>query len=113
MKTSMTKTPMSLPWYASKAGVSIERATELWHDAIRLATVETGQVGGSDYWETTNKHLLRLLNEEKNAFYAPKLVPLLRSQNRLMRLPLTAMEDVFSAMTVRWQQCREKPRKAA
>ncbi len=112
MKASMKKTPMSLPWHARKAGVPAERAADLWHDAVRLATLETGHVGSPEYWASANEHFLRLLNEEKNAFYAPKLVPLLRSHNRILRLPLTAMEDMLTAVAVRWQR-HEKMRKAA
>ena len=39
------KTPKLLPWYARKAGVSLERAEALWRKAVREATLETGWVG--------------------------------------------------------------------
>lgn len=115
MNETVVQIPKSLPWHARKAGVSIERATALWQDALRLAQGETGQENGPDYWQAANQHFLRLLDDEKNAFYAPKLVPLLRSQHRLMRLPLTAIEDVLSAVAAHCQlrQRRNKFKKAA
>ena len=37
--------PKLLPWYARKAGVSLDRAEALWRKAVREATAETGWVG--------------------------------------------------------------------
>ncbi len=57
---------------------------------------------------------IRLLEEEKMSFCAPKLTPLLRTQNRIMRLQLTAMEDVFAAVSAPWPNGPGAgPRKAA
>lgn len=106
-------TPKLLPWYARKAGVSIERATELWHKAIREATVETGWVGNSEYWGHATSAFQRLLEEEQSSLCAPRVTPLVRSQNRLWRLPLTAMEDVCSAVSANWQRAMSSPRRAA
>jgi len=111
--TTTIKVPKSLPWHARRTGVPLEKATVLWQQALELAADETAQRDGPEYWLAANTHFLRLLDDEKNTFYAPKLVPLLRSQNRLMRLPLTAIEDIFSAVAAQWQQCRDKMKKAA
>lgn len=106
-------TPKLLPWYARKAGVSVERATELWHMAIREATEETGWVGTAEYWGHANSAFLRLLEEEQSSLCAPRVAPLVRSHNRLWRLPLTAMEDVCSAMSANWNRAVGAPRRAA
>lgn len=107
------KTPKLLPWYARKAGISLERATALWRKAVREATAETGWVGNSEYWGATMSAFQRLLEEEKQSFCHPTVTPLVRSQNRLWRLPLTAMEDVMSAVSANWQRHVGSPRKAA
>jgi len=107
------KTPKLLPWYARKAGVSIERATALWHKAVREATAETGWVGNSEYWGEAMNAFLRLLDEEQASFCAPCVIPLVRSQNRLWRLPLTTMEDVYCMLSVNWQRYAGAWRRAA
>ncbi|MCK0510810.1 hypothetical protein [Aromatoleum buckelii] len=107
------KTPKLLPWYARKAGIPIERATTLWHEAVREATVATGWVGNAEYWGEAMNAFLRLLEEEKERFCAPCVTPFVRSQNRLWRLPLTAMEDVVSAVSASWQRYSATARKAA
>ena len=107
------KTPKLLPWYARKAGVSLERATVLWHKAVREATDQTGWVGNAEYWGEAMNSFLRLLAEERDTLCTPRVTPLVRTQNRIWRLPLTAMEDVFSAFSANWQRHAGAPRKAA
>jgi hypothetical protein len=46
----MMKTPLVLPWLAQRAGVSEERAEELWHEANRQAEAMTGERNTSCYW---------------------------------------------------------------
>lgn len=106
----MMKTPKLLPWHARKAGVSIERAEAIWRKAVREATAETGWVGNSEYWGAAMDHFLRLLKEEKATLCAPRVTSLVRSQRRMLRLPLIAMEDFFTAMHVNWQRSRGLPR---
>lgn len=107
------KTPKLLPWYARKAGVTIERATVLWHQAVREATAATGWVGNSEYWGEAMNAFQRLLESERATFCAPRVTPIVRSQNRLWRLPLTAMEDMVSVFSANWQRQAGTPRKAA
>jgi maltooligosyltrehalose synthase len=107
------KTPKLLPWYARKAGVSTERAETLWHKAVREATAETGWVGNSEYWGACLDNFLALLEQERNTLCSPQVVPFVRSHNRLWRLPLLAMEDVFTTLHVNWQRHSGAPRKAA
>lgn len=107
------KTPKLLPWYARKAGVSIDRATVLWHKAVREATASTGWVGNAEYWGEAMNTFQRLLDEEQATLCAPRVTPLVRSQNRLWRLPLTAFEDVVSAMAANWHHHSGGPRRAA
>lgn len=107
------KTPKLLPWYARKAGVSVERATVLWQKAVRQATVETGWVGSAEYWGEAINCFQRLLEEERGSFCSPRVTPFVRSQNRIWRLPLIAMEDMFSAFSANWQRNPGAPRKAA
>ena len=56
---------------------------------------------------------VRLLEEERNTLCAPKVLPFVQSQARMWRLPLLAMEDVFSAINANWQRNLGVPRKAA
>lgn len=98
------KTPKLLPWYARKAGVSLERAEALWHKAVREATLETGWVGNAEYWSSAMDHFIRLLKEERSTLCAPRVVPYVRAQNRMWRLPLLAMEDVFAALHAQWNR---------
>ena len=107
------KTPKLLPWYARKAGISDERATVLWHKAVRAATAQTGWVGNAEYWGEAMNVFVGLLEEEKASFCAPRVTPFVRSHNRIWRLPLTAMEDFATAVAIHWQRCSATPRKAA
>lgn len=93
----MMKTPKLLPWFARKAGVSEERAAVLWRKAVRQATADTGWVGNAEYWGEAMSNFLRLLEEEQTTFCAPRMTPYIRSQNRLWRLPLIALELMVSA----------------
>lgn len=107
------KTPKLLPWYARKAGVSLERAEALWRKAVRQATADTGWVGNSEYWGAAMDGFVRLLEEEQSTLCTPQVTPLVRTQNRMWRLPLLAMEDVFAAFHAHWQRSTGYPRKAA
>ncbi|MBW7860526.1 MAG: hypothetical protein H3C33_05445 [Rhodocyclaceae bacterium] len=107
------KTPKLLPWYACKAGIPIERANALWRKAVREATERTGWVGTSEYWGVAMEIFLASLEAEQCTLCTPRVTPLLRSQNRIWRLPLTAMEDVLSAVSAGWPRPPADPRKAA
>lgn len=107
------KTPKLLPWYARKAGVSTERAEALWRKAVREATADTGWVGNAEYWGAAMSNFLRLLDAEQVSLCAPRLLSLVRSQNRMWRLPLLAMEDIFAALHVGSQRNTRCHRRAA
>jgi len=107
------KTPKLLPWYARKAGVPLPRAEALWRKAVREATAETGWVGNPEYWGAAMAHFQQLLADEQATLCAPRVTPLVRSQNRMWRLPLIAMEDLCSAMVVNWRRNLNFLRKAA
>jgi hypothetical protein len=98
------KTPKLLPWYARKAGVSIDRATELWREAVRDATDKTGWVGNTEYWGEAMHGFIDLLEREQTHLYAPDMCSMVRTQNRLWSLPLTAMESALSAASAHWQR---------
>jgi hypothetical protein len=98
------KTPMLLPWYARKAGVSIDRATELWQEAVRDSTDKTGWVGNTEYWGEAMHGFVDLLEREQTGLYKPDVCSLVRTQNRLWSLPLTTMETMFSAASAHWQR---------
>lgn len=91
------KTPKLVPWFARKAGVSEERAATLWRKAVRQATADTGWVGNAEYWGEAMSNFLRLLEDEQTTFCAPRMTPYIRTQNRLWRLPLIALELMVSA----------------
>lgn len=106
-------TPKLVPWYACKAGVSIERAETLWAKAVRRATAKTGWVGTSEYFASAMEIFQELLEHEHNQACTPRVSPLVRSQAEIWRLPLIAMEDVMTAVTSTWQRHIGQPRKAA
>lgn len=97
------KAPKLLPWYARKAGVSLERAEQLWRKAVRHATADTGWVGNSEYWGAAVDEFKRLLDAEQATLCMPSGTPILRSQIRVWRLPLLAMEDLVQAAAANWR----------
>lgn len=107
------KAPKLLPWYARKAGVPIERAHVLWRKAVREATDRTGWVGNAEYWGEAMHVFRSLLDEEQSSLCAPRVTPLLRTQSRIWRLPLNAMEDMCVAMAANWQRQTQSGRRAA
>ena len=107
------KTPKLLPWYARKAGISTARAEALWSKAVRTATVETGWVGNAEYWGACMDAFTALLERERNTLCAPQMVPFVRSHNRIWRLPLLAMEDMFTVLHTNWQRNTDWPSKTA
>lgn len=98
------KTPKLLPWYARKAGISTARAEALWSKAVRTATAETGWVGNAEYWGACMDAFTALLERERNTLCAPQMMPFVRSHNRMWRLPLIAMEDMFTVIHTHWQR---------
>lgn len=108
------KTPKLLPWYARRAGVSLERAEALWRKAVRRATERTGWVGNAEYWAEAIDSFHALLEAEQRTLCAPGITPFVRSQNRIWRLPLDAMENLCGVMAANWQkQLGQDPRRAA
>lgn len=106
-------TPKFLIWDARKAGVSLERAESLWRKAVREATAEVDRVGSSEFWGACVEHFRHLLAAESASLCAPRVVPLVRAQSRMWRLPLLAAEDMVIAMTLNWQRALKSFRKAA
>jgi len=107
------KTPKLLPWYARRAGVPIERAEILWRRAVRHATEDTGWVGNSEYWGAAMDHFQRLLNHERATLCAPHVLPLLRTQKRIIRAPIDAFNDVAVLALRRWHHYMTQGRRAA
>jgi hypothetical protein len=56
-----------LPWLAHKAGISEERAEELWVEAVRYATNQTGTVGSSEHSKAAIDRLQELIEAEQVA----------------------------------------------
>lgn len=88
------KTPKMLPWLAKSAGVPIAQAEELWADAIRYATIETGWVQTPEYWKVANKRLLELLEMEALTCHPPQLAPWVMIHMRIGALPMIAANNV-------------------
>jgi len=55
-----------LPWLARRAGVSEERAAQLWVEAVRHATEQTGTVGSSEHSKLALERLHELLEIEQS-----------------------------------------------
>jgi hypothetical protein len=58
------KTPKILPWLARKAGISDQRAEQLWGEALRYATRTTEWVGTPEYWTAAMDKLNELIDAE-------------------------------------------------
>jgi hypothetical protein len=95
--------PKLLPWYARKAGVPLDRAEALWRKAVRNATEQTGWVGNSEYWGAAIEEFRCLLAAEQATLCAPLGAPILRSQIRVWRLPLLALEDMIHVVAANWR----------
>lgn len=91
------RTPKLLPWLAKSAGVSIERAEELWADSIRYATAETGWVETPEYWKVANERLIELLETEAMTCHPPAITPWVTFNMRIGALPLIAANGIAKA----------------
>jgi hypothetical protein len=107
-----------LPWLARQRGIALERAEELWRQAVALADFRYG--GGeptSDYWGYAMRTLLKLVRAEGAAVvHAPAqvidlepvrrrpAVQLLASQHRLGNAAFDAAEVYFRAANDLWSR---------
>lgn len=88
------KTPKLLPWLAKSAGIPLDRAEELWADAIRYATLKTGWVETPEYWKVAHDRLLKLVEAEALACHPPEVTPWVMINARLGSLPLIAANGI-------------------
>jgi len=58
------KVPKILPWIAHRAGISEDRALELWRRAGREAETSTGDCDSSDYYGLAIARLVDLAESE-------------------------------------------------
>ncbi len=110
-----------LPWLARRQGVSLERAEELWRQAIALADFEHGanacSTQASDYWAYAMRTLLKLLRCDGVAlvdadelehpymlFTSRSAVPLIDSQRRLGAAAFDAAEAILHAANDYWSR---------
>jgi hypothetical protein len=106
-----------LPWLARSRGIALERAEELWRQAVALAEFRR-QEGEptSDYWTYAMRTLLKLLRAEGAAILEPArpvaiepprrrpVVQLLASQHRLGTAAFDAAEAYLLAANDLWRQ---------
>lgn len=112
-----------LPWLARQRGIAVERAEELWRQAVALA--EFRQQGGeptSDYWAYAMRTLLKLARAEGAAILEPAQVmdlelprrrpaiQLLASQHRLGTAAFDAAEIYLRAANDLWRQAWQPQR---
>jgi histidine ammonia-lyase len=110
-----------LPWLAHRQGVPLERAEELWRQAIALADFEHGTnaraTQASDYWAYAMRALLKLLRCDGAALVdadqleqpyalldARSAVPLIDSQRRLGAAAFDAAEAILHAANDYWSR---------
>jgi hypothetical protein len=107
-----------LPWLARRHGVLLERAEELWRQAIALADFEYGtNAQSSDYWAYTMRTLFKLLRcdgvalvdtdelEQPHALLGSRsAVPLIDSQRRLGAAAFDAATAYLHAANEYWNR---------
>ena len=89
------KAPKLLPWFAKQYGLPEERAQALCAEAVRRATLATGWIGSSLYWQTAWNEFHRLAEAESQRLHP--ITSWLRLQHRLMTMPLRAASDLLRA----------------
>ena len=106
-----------LPWLARQHGVALDRAEELWRQAVALADFRRGRgKRTSDYWGYAMRTLLKLLRADSAAIIdsqesatievAPlrrPAVQLLASQRRLGATAFHAAEAYLRAANEIWR----------
>lgn len=98
-------TPKLLPWYACKADVSIDRANELWREAVRDAAEKADAAGNTEYSGEAMQGFIDLLECERDAVrYPSDVYSLVQNQSRLWKLPLTVMEGFFNSASAHWRR---------
>ena len=107
-----------LPWLARRHGVALDRAEELWRQAIALTDFEHGaNAQSSEYWAYAMRTLLKLLRcdgvarvdadplEQPRATLASRsAVPLIDSQRRLGAAAFDAAEAFLHAANDYWSR---------
>jgi len=95
------KVPKILPWIAHRAGISEDRALELWRRAGREAETSTGDCDSSDYYGLAIARLVDLAESEGKQSSVQgtvggetRLSWLWRHQNRISKLNLITAENV-------------------
>ncbi|MGH8696249.1 MAG: hypothetical protein ACREVS_07225 [Burkholderiales bacterium] len=105
------------PWLARSRGIALERAEELWRQAVHSAEFrQPGSEPASDYWAYAMRTLLRLLRVEGAALLEPARVmevepprrrpalQLLASQHRLGSAAFDAAEAYLLAANDVWRR---------
>jgi hypothetical protein len=95
-------TPKILPWLAHKAGITEKRAEELWAQSLRYATIKTGWVGTSEYWQVAMEHLEELVQRE--ATCQRSLTPPLRYMVRIWMVPMMAWQGLVTVLSTGWSK---------
>jgi len=106
-----------LPWLARQRGIALERAEELWRQAVALAEFrQQWSEPTSDYWAYAMRTLLKLARAEGAAILEPArvmerepprrrpAVQLLASQHRLGTTAFDAAEAYLLAANDLWRQ---------
>ena len=107
-----------LPWLAHRQDVPLDRAEELWRQAVALADFEHGaDARTSDYWAYAMRTLLKLLRcdgaavvdaealEQPHALLKSRTaVPLIDSQRRLGVAAFDAAEAFLHAANDYWSR---------
>lgn len=99
--------PKLLPWYARKFGVSIDRANELWREAVGAATENAGQVDKTEYSGDAMHGLIDLLEHERDAArHSLDMCSLVSRQPCLWKMPMALIGDFFNGASDHWQHQR-------
>ena len=106
-----------LPWLARSRGIALERAEELWRQAVALADARcASREPASDYWGYALRTLLKLVRAEGAALQEPAqvidlepvrrrpAVQLLASQHRLGTAAFDAAEVYLRAANDLWSR---------
>lgn len=91
-------TPKMLPWLANTAGISLERAEQLWNSASDSAQRLTGETQSARYLSLAHNQIVSLVEKEVLAANPVEDTPWLMIQAHLSVMPMIVDNSISHAI---------------